>query len=79
MYPLHSRMPPPEDISILNESLTLLTPRQREAVVLWCYGCTQTEIAHELQVTHQTVGELLARARARFTNLQKHPVYASDR
>ena len=79
MYPLHSHAPLPEDISILNESLTLLTPRQREAVELWSYGCTQTEIAHELRVTHQTVGELLDRARARFTNLQKQPVYASDR
>jgi len=79
MYPLHSCAPLPEEICILNESLTLLTPRQREAVELWSYGCTQMEIARELRVAHQTVGELLARARARFTNLQKQPIYASDR
>ena len=69
MNPLHCHKPLPEDISILNESLNLLTPRQREAVELWSYGCTQIEIAQLLGVTQQTVSELFSKAMIRLNNL----------
>jgi len=69
MNPLYCHTQLPEEISTLNDSLATLTPRQRDVVELWAYGCTQTEIAAELQIRQQSVSELFGKAVAKLKNL----------
>ena len=69
MNPLRCLGPLPDDIALINDAMLILTPRQLEAVELYKIGCTQIEIAIELQITQQAVSRLLESAFLRLSML----------
>ena len=52
-----------DDLVDVGRAIERLTQRQREVLALTVAGWTQEEIGAELGITHQVVGEHLAKAR----------------
>lgn len=69
MNPMKCSDPMPEDIIISRDALMVLTPRQREAIDLYRFGNTQSEISIELQITQSAVSQLLRNAIERMKTL----------